>query len=643
MNRLKKITKLLLKIFIILLILFMTINVIGIIYSAITPKLDIKSANSFYLYDNNNNLIFYGNDSSDKWVDLEDMGDLVVDATISVEDKLFYQHNGFNYLRIFKALYENIKSKEIVQGASTITQQYAKNLFLSFDKTWQRKWQEMWLTFELETHYSKDEIIEGYLNTINYGHGNYGIANASNFYFNKDVKDLTLAEVSILVGIPNSPSNYSPISNYNLSKERQLVVLNRMLENGFITKDELNDAYNEELVLYGKKDDYNLTTLTYFKDSVMSELKNIENIPDNYLETGGLKIYTTLDLSAQEALEQGIEDNKINDEIQVAKIMMNSNDGAILGLVGGTDYEKSSYNRATDSIRQPGSTIKPFLYYQALNNGFTASSTFSSEQTTFNFDDENSYTPNNSGNIYGNKDISMAAAMAYSDNIYAVKTHLFLGEDELVDILKKVGITTKLEAVASLPLGSYEVNIIELASAYASFSNQGIKVKPHFITKVTDINGKVLYSYKDKKDIILDSNLTYIISELLTGSYDTNLIDYAYPTCINMIDELTNKYAIKSGSTETDAWVIGYNKDVVLATWAGYDDNKEIENQVVSSNKNSWATSMELYLKNKKSNWYDIPKGVVGVLVDPISGELANENTKNKKILYYLRDTEPSH
>lgn len=636
-----KFIRIILRILLILFLFFAFINLIGKIYSYFTPKLDIKSANSFYLYDINNNLVFYGN-GQEKWVDLDDMGTLTINATISVEDKLFYKHNGFNFFRIIKAFYENFKAGNIVQGASTITQQYARNLFLSFDKTWKRKWQEMWLTYELETHYSKNEIIEGYLNTINYGHGNYGIANASKYYFNKNVNELDLAEVSILVGIPNSPSNYSPISNYKLSKERQLIVLKRMVKNGFITEKEKNDAYNKELTFYGKKDEYNLSTLAYFKDAVMNELKDISSIPKNYIETGGLKIYTTLDIEAQTSLEDGIKDNAKSSNIQVAKVMMNSNDGSILGLVGGTDYEKSTFNRATDSIRQPGSTIKPFLYYKALENNLTPSSTFLSEPTTFYLDNNKTYSPTNSGNVYGNKNISMAAAIAYSDNIYAVKTHLFLGENQLVDILKKVGITSKIEPVASLPLGSYEFNIIELTAAYAVLANEGKTVKPHLINEVKNINDKVLYKFSYNKKQVLNPSLTFIISELLTGSYDNNLIDYSYPTCFGIISKITNKYAIKSGSTDTDAWVVGYNKDIVLSSWAGYDDNKKIENNVVVNNKKSWATSIEMYLKNKESNWYSIPKNVVGVLVDPITGLVANKNSKNKKILYYIANTEPN-
>ena len=633
--------KFLLKILIILLLLFLTINFFGTIYAYCTPKFDIKSANSFYMYDNKLELVFYGK-GEDKWVNLKDMNNLIIDATISVEDKNFYKHNGFNFFRIAKAMYENLKHGEIVQGASTITQQYAKNLFLSFDKTWKRKWQEMWITFELETHYSKDEILEGYLNTINYGNGCYGIANASKFYFNKDVKDLNLAEATILAGIPNSPYYYEPIGNYETAKERQKIVLNRMYENKYITKEELENAYNEKLNFYGKKDEYNLTTLSYYKDAVMEELNSLKEIPDSYIETGGLKIWTSLDIDAQTSIENGLKYNLIDDEIQTAKVMMNSNNGEIIALIGGTSYTKTTYNRATSSIRQPGSTVKPFLYYTALENNFTPSTTFLSERTTFYFDESKTYSPKNSDNIYANKNITMIQAIAYSDNIYAVKTHLFLGQENLVNILKKTGITTNIEANFSLPLGTNEVNIIELTGSYATLANSGYKVKPHLIRKVEDTNGNVLYKYTEEKKQILDPNLTFIISEMLTSTYDTNLIDYTYPTCINMLSNMTKKYAVKSGSTDTDAWVIGYNNGLVLASWTGYDNNKKINSKAISGNKTSWITSMEEYLKDKDSKWYNIPDNVVAVLINPLTGNQATKEDKNKKIMYYIKGTEPT-
>lgn len=645
MKKRKRIFKKILKIsgisFLIVFGLFIVINLVGYLYSAITPKIDIKSANVFYLYDKGNNLIFCGNENKE-WASLDDISDLVVDATIAVEDKNFYRHKGFDYFRIMKAMLENIKAHEIVQGASTITQQYARNLFLNFDKTWSRKWKEMWLTFELETHYNKDEILEGYLNTINYGHGIYGISNASKFYFNKSVSELSLAEASMLAGIPNSPSNYSPINNYEAAKSRQKVVLERIYNNKYISKEEMDEAYNEELNLYGVRDNLNLTSLMYYQDAVMEELYSIEAIPESYLETGGIKIYTSFDIEAQTALENSVKDNMVNDEVQVSKVMMRSKTGEVIGLIGGSDYNTSSFNRALSSLRQPGSTIKPFLYYKALEAGFTSSTTFLSQETTFHFSGDKTYSPKNSGGVYGNKEISLALALAYSDNIYAVKTHLFLGEDELVSILRKVGISTSLEAVPSLPLGTYEVNILELTSAYASLANLGTKVNAHFINRVEDINGNVLYSYDyDNEEVVLDSSYAFIINELLTGSYDGNLVDYAYPTCMSIASRLTHKYALKSGSTDTDAWVIGFTPDIVLASWAGYDDSSNIASNVVSSNKVSWASAMEEYLKDKENSWYEIPSNVSAVLVNPVNGQAISSDSSKKKIMYYINGTEP--
>lgn len=623
-----------------ILIVFVIIHLIGYIYALITPKFDIKSANSFYLYDKDSELVLKGS-TNNEWVPLSDMGDYIVNATISVEDKNFYSHAGFDYLRILKAMFLNIKEKEIVQGASTITQQYARNLFLDFEKSWGRKWKEMWLTFELETHYSKDEILEGYLNTINYGHGVYGIGNASKFYFNKEVKDLSLAEATILAGIPNLPSKYSPIDDYDSAKGRQEVVLLRMADNGYISEDDVDDILNEKLAFYGKSAYEEVPSIMYFQDAVYNELREISSIPKSYLETGGLKIYTTLDMEAQKALDKSVSKNLIDDEIQTSKIMIDSKTGGVIGLIGGRDYSSTQYNRAINSFRQPGSTVKPFLYYAALNNNFTASTKFLSERTTFHFENGEDYSPQNAGEVYANKEISLAAALAYSDNIYAIKTHLFLGEEVLRETLKDAGMTSKVNANVSLPLGTYEMSAYELASMYSVLSNSGVSNKTHFIEKVLDINGNVLYERKKKEYAIFDPSLTFIISELLTGSYDSNLISYTYPTCINLIPELTKKYAIKSGSTDTDAWIVGYTPDVVLVSWAGYDDNKVISNEVTSSNKLAWSMAMEEFLKNKEDNWYKIPNNVVGVLVDPISGEVASSKSKNKKILYYINGTQP--
>lgn len=610
-------------------------------YSKLSNKLEIKSANNISMYDNKNEAFFQGNGTS-KWVNLNDISKNVINATISTEDKKFYKHFGFDFLRIAKASFVNIKNRKTMQGASTISQQYVKNLFLDFNKTWERKWNEMWLTLNVEMHYSKDEILEGYLNTINYGHGMYGIEKAANYYFNKSSKDLSLAEATMLVGIPKSPSNFSPLVNPTLAKKRQTIILEGMVKNGYITEEEKENAINEELSFYGKESQDSLSSVMYYKDAVIKELENIKSIPTSFLDTGGLKVYTTLDLNAQKSLEDSVSKNLKGKSLQTAAITMNPENGEILGLIGGVDYSKSGFNRATNSIRQVGSTMKTFLYYAALENGFTPSTAFTSEQTTFTFSNKQSYSPKNANEVYGNIPISLATAISYSDNIYAVKTHMFLGEDTLVNMAKRLGITAKLSANPSLPLGTNEINIIEMTSAYATFANEGYKVTPHLIKKVEDQNGNVLYEYKEEREMILNSSLTYILNELLTTTYDKSFIDYNYPTILSLAAKMSRKYAVKSGTTATDLWTIGYTPQAITSVWVGYDENKEISSKEYQCAKNIWIDTMEAYLKDKEKTWYTKPNNVVGYLVDPISGKPANEESKHKKILYYLKGTEPT-
>ena len=635
MRRLKKLFKFNLVCILICLIIYGGIY----LYARFTPKLSINSANSFYLYDSNNNLVSGNND---EWISLNEISDYLVNATIAIEDKHFYKHQGFDFLRILKALYTNIKNGKNLQGASTISQQYAKNLFLDFDKTWERKIDEAWLTVRLESHYDKEEILEGYLNTINYG-GIFGIENASKYYFGKSAKDLSLAEASILAGIPKSPSNYSPLVNLDKAKERQYLILKSMVNNDYITEVEMNEAYNTELIYIGKSEKSKSSTLMYYQDAVMDELKTIKSIPSSFLKTGGLKIYTNLDIEAQMSMEQNMNEY-INSEntIQMAAIMIKPETGEIIALTGGKDYSKSQFNRATNSLRQVGSTMKPFLYYAALENGFTASTTFTSSKTTFAFSHDKTYSPQNFGDTYPDKPISMAAALAYSDNIYAVKTHLFLGEETLVNMAKRVGIEKELLALPSLALGSQEISLMEMIRAYSTLANEGYKITPHLINKVEDINGNVLYEFTETKENVLNKSIVYVLNEMLSNCYSSNFIDYSYPTCINIAAKVSNKYAVKTGSTDTDNLVFGYNKDILMGIWTGYDDN-QLTNVTDGNNiKNVWIDTVEEYLKDKETNWYDMPNNVVGSLVNPISGELITDSSSKKAMLYYIKGTEPS-
>ena len=636
-----KVLKKCLKIFIILIGLFILGNIGVYTYAKLSPKIEIKNANSFMLFDSDNEVFFQGSGSRE-WISLDDISPYLIEATINTEDKNFYKHIGFDYLRILKAMAVNITSGTTSQGASTITQQYAKNLFLDFDKTWKRKWDEMWYTIEIESHYSKDEILEGYLNTINYGHGKYGIETASKYYFGKSAKDLTLAEAAMLTGIPKSPSNYSPFVNLEKATQRQQMILKSMYDDGVISEAGYNKALDEELKFVGEEEEDELESVMYYQDAVIEELKSLKEIPESFLETGGLKVYTSLDMEAQKQLEETVKNTMPDSDLETASVMVNPNNGRVIALVGGKDYSKSEFNRATDAKRQVGSTMKAFLYYAALENGFTASTTFTSEETTFTFNNNQSYSPQNYNGTYGNKPISMATAIAYSENIYAVKTHMFLGEDTLIDMAKRLGITSKLDEVPSLALGTSEIGMLEMAGAYSAFANEGYKVTPHFITKVVDKEGNVLYEAEEEKELILNSSLTFILSNLLTATYDANFIDYNYPTAVNLASRMTHKYALKSGTTNTDNWYIGYNKDIVTAVWCGYDDARDLKSSEYKYAQNIWLNTMEGYMKDKDDEWYKQPDNVVAVLVNPITGKPATDSDEKKIIEYYVKGTEPS-
>lgn len=631
--------KFLIKSFIFLFISFVVLLIGLYTYAYLSPKLDLKTSGSLYLYDNKNDLVYQGS-RSNEWANLEDISDNLKNAVIAVEDKNFYNHHGFDYLRIAKAMLTNIKKKSIVQGASTISQQYIKNLYLDFDKTWKRKAEEAMLTLELEVHYDKDDILEGYLNTINYGQGNMGIVNASSYYFNKKPSELTLEEAIMLAGIPKNPAGYNPVSNYEASLKRAWVVAKSMLNNGYIDEDTYNNLFKEKLEIFGQTKNNNLQMIMYYQEAVLNELSNIKKIPASLINAGGLKIYTTLDLEEQTSLENNILSNKVDDELQVASVIVDPKTGAVKALTGGMNYAKSQYNRALKSKRQVGSTMKPFLYYAALENNMTMSSSFRSEETTFNLASGKTYAPQNAGNIYASKEITMAAALALSDNIYAVKTNLFLGVDKMIDVAKRTGINANLDEVASLPLGTSEINILDYATGYTTFASGGYQKELYFIEKIEDIDGNVLYEHEDLNRLVINPNYTYILNEMMTSTTNDAYVDYTTPTALNIASTLTHKYALKTGSTNTDYWIVGYNPDRLMMMWMGYDNNKEVNGNVRNNAKKIWALTIEESLNSINTTWYETPKNVVAIPLDAVTGKTTNNQNK-VALYYYVKGTEP--
>ena len=623
--------------------LFCILCVVGVIvvvglylYAYFSPKLDIRNANQFYIYDDQERLVYQGS-GNNEWVSLDDISPNLINAVLSTEDKNFYQHHGFDYLRIIKAMYTNLKSGSIVQGASTISQQYIKNMYLDFDKTWKRKIEEAFLTLRLEVHYSKDDILEGYLNTINFGQGNYGIENASNFYFNKSAKDLTIEESIMLAAIPKAPNKYNPITDYEASISRSKVIANVMLNNDTLDKDTYDKLFVSDIEIYGKDNENDLNMLMYYQDAVYKELESLDEMPDSLVESGGIKIFTSLNIEAQTTMEDSILKNMNKDDMQVSSIIINPNTGGVMALSGGVDYSKSQYNRAISSKRQVGSSMKPFLYYAALENGMVSSSTFLSEPTTFMFSNNQSYSPANYNDKYANKNITMAAALAYSDNIYAVKTHLFLGEETLVNTAKRMGIQGDLEPVPSLALGTFELSMLDFARGYTTLASGGYKRDITFINRIEDMDGNILYKKDNKNELVLNESYTYILNETMTSTYNSAFIDYNNPTIISLASKISSKYAMKTGSTGTDCWMVGYDSNVLMLTWNGYDDNREMEVKDGSISKNIWVDTIENLSIEKK--WYQMPNNVVGIPLDAITGEVT-EDTKKTTIFYYVNGSE---
>lgn len=606
------------------------------VFAYFTDPIALNTANSYYIYDSNDNVIYQGSNNSE-WVSLDNIDSKFIEYIVSVEDKHFYQHKGFDILRILKSLYLNMRAGKIVGGASSISQQYVKNLFLEFDQTWERKIEEAFLTIRLETHYSKKEILEGYLNTIYFGQGIYGVKDAAQYYFNKDISDITIEQAITLAGIPKSPNNYNPISNKDSYLKRVKIVANFLKDNEIISEEEFNALNFNDLEVYGKHQNNNLDTLMYYQDAVIAELKNIKNISKSLLDDGGLRIYTNLDIDAQTAMENSIKENNVDDNNQIASVIVNPNTGGVMALAGGKNYTKSQYNRVTQAKRQVGSTIKPFLYYAALNNGMTSASTFKSEKTSFVFGENKTYTPTNYGDLYGNKDISMAAALAYSDNIFAVKTHLFLGENTLVDTLKTCGLKESLLPNPSLALGAKEINMLDYATAYTSLASGGLKRDLFFIRRIEDINGNKIYERTIEDTRVLDESITYIVNEMMTNTYNYNFVDYYSPTVLYLNGKLSHKYALKSGTTDNDYWLSGYNKNALMLIWAGNDLNEETPKTYSKIIKNIWLDTMETIEKDMEDVWYTKPDNVVAVPMDPITGKY---NTKSKNLFYFLEGTE---
>ena len=625
-----------------LLLLYFSLLIYAKIQGA--PPLAVPQSSLFYSSDGT---IIGETNSGQKryWVALTEISPYMVDAVLAVEDREFYKHNGFDYKRIAGAALADVKAMAKVQGASTITQQYARNLFLNHEKSWNRKIQEALYTIRIEMNYTKDDILEGYLNTIYFGHGAYGVQAASQYYFGKDALDLTLSEAAMLAGIPKGPSYYSPFNSLEKAKNRQNVVLSTMYHSGYISKQQWEQMKLEPIELNGKHEQQE-SIAPYYLQAVQQVLKNDLQLGENTIALGGLKVYTALDLETQKASEEAYHKYlSKNTEMQGALVAMNAKNGEVKALIGGKNFEESSFNRATQAVRQPGSTIKPLLYYSALENGFTPATMLRSEPTTFSFDDGKAeYTPKNFNSQYANKEITLAQAIALSDNIYAVKTHLFLGEKLLQKTASQFGIKSEMEAVPSAALGTSGLKIIELVNAYARIASGGKAIEPIFINKIENYEGDIIYQAPSVKKKALDSDQSFVLTHMLTGIFNPDLNGHATVTGASLASKLSRSYAGKSGTTATDSWMIGYSPELVTGVWTGYDQGRKITNSAERMYaKHIWADTMENSLKETTNQTFKSKSdNLIAIKINPESGKIATKDCPIAIRTYFIKGTEPT-
>ena len=601
-------------------ILFILVSAILLIYTyaLIAPLSLSEQRHHITLYDRNGDILYESNFGEDmEWTDLEDIPQQVQDAFVAVEDRRFYLHMGVDPIRIVSALRNNMHS-DTLQGGSTITQQYAKNLFLTNEQTLQRKIEEFFYAVRLEMHYSKADILEGYLNTLYFGHSIYGISEASSYYFGKDMDELSAGELAMLVGVVNGPGAFSPYLHYENAISRQQTVLQVLKDEQVIDEAEYEKAMNEELVILDHRDDEQEDDIrAYYIDAVLAELSAMNLTKDQ------LDVYTYFDPQASRALYLSLQENLGSDsEMQAAAVILEPFTDHILAMAGGKSYTESQYNRALHAERQIASTIKPLLYYCALQQGFTPSTTFISQPTTFQLGDNETYAPGNYGDQYPYREISMINAIGMSDNIYAVKTHLFLGTQTLQHALAQYGITA--DDNASLALGTVSLNVCELASIYNSFASEGLYAQPQLISGIRSKETWIMQDETQMKQL-LKRDETLMLSQLLTATYDPKNITYAYPSMLGSAPDVPT--AVKSGTSDWDSLCAGYNPQYTLVIWSGYDDNRTLEKADMSHARKIFQAAFDRLYEGREGPWYERPDTLEERRVDPVSGEPSSQGS----------------
>ena len=613
-----------------LIVLILVVTIGGTItYYAVTIDLpgidtlkDYRPIVASIVYDDNDKRIddFFLEDR--KVIKLEEIPKSVKDAFIAAEDSRFYEHKGFDIQSIFRALFKNFEAGYIVQGGSTITQQVAKLIYLSPEKKYLRKVKEAILSYKIDRYLTKDEILSLYLNQIYLGHGTYGIEAASLGYFGKSAKELTLPEAAMLAGMPKAPSTYSPFLYFERSKQRQAYVLGRMLEDKYITQEEMDRAVHVPLILRDIKPKEKVAA--YFIEHIRRYVQ--EKYGADILYKEGLSIYTTLNLDAQiaarEALEKGLSELEDREKyerglVQGAIYCMDVKTGAIRAMVGGRDFNKSEFNRATQSRRQPGSAFKPLIYTAAFDKGMNPSTRFIDSPLVIE-------DPSVEGGLWRPKNfddkflgpITMRTALVQSRNVVTVKILQEIGVEYAASYATNMGITSPLGRNLSLALGSSGVTLQELVTAYGVLANGGKKVTPYFIKKIVDRTGNVFEEATVQSEQVIDARIAFMTSYVMRDVVESGTGRRA--------KGLGRQVAGKTGTTNDtrDAWFIGFTPSLIAGVWIGFDQEVTLGRSEVGGRAAApiWLYFMEKALQHSPVESFPTPEGIIFVKVDPKSG-----------------------
>ncbi len=592
---------------------------------------------------------------------LEEIPPGLLQAVIDTEDRDFYSHYGVTLRGFARAAVVNLRSGRVAQGGSTLTMQLARSLFLHQRREVTRKIREILLAIQIERSYTKDEILEMYLNTIYFGPA-YGVEAASQSFFGKSVRDLAPAEYTLLAGVLNNPGFYSPYRHLDRAYKRRATVLANMVRQGHLTRAEAEAIGQSEVTIVREVAQDALAP--YFVEIIRQYLENHYGVKKLYED--GLRVYTTLDSRLQRIAERNLEEHlstleeredyemtralfdSLNAEteetlrpkyLQGALIAVDAVTGEVKALVGGRDFETSKFNRATQALRQPGSVFKPFLYTAALKQGWTPASILLDTPVEVDTGSDELWRPVNfSGTFEG--PVSLRYALAHSINVPAVRLILEIGTQPVLEVASSMGIRSEIPDVYSIALGAGEARLIELTDAYTAFANHGIRARPHFFSRIENARGEVLEEQRSFQEEVLDEDTNYIMVDMMRTALKegTGRSAKRYG--------FARDAAGKTGTTDryTDAWFVGYTPDLVCGVWVGFDDKISMGRRKTGAVMALpiWARTMNEYLEGTTESYFQRPDGVVDRLVCADSGQLPSLACTNVHQEIFVEDNVPT-